>query len=189
MLSNHAYSLSGSQAHKPRRMTTKKFILVLLVSVTLAACVPMVVIDQWPDAAAQGANSLRAIFGVRFVAQLETFVFTAKDAFQRLNYQTGLKKPAAPWWTSATEQSVPLPAAPAPITSVSFLVASPHSQPAAGSAPMPVSAAGQDPAARSPNPDCREYLATNRCQTVRRAPRGGHLAVVHTEWVRAGAGL
>jgi hypothetical protein len=152
MFSNRAFSLSGGQVHPPRRMTAQKIILVLLLAMVLLACAPVVIIDQWPAAGAQGANSLRAIFGVRFVAQMETFVFTAKDTIQRLEYQTGMKKPAVPWQASATERSLSQPAALAYKTSASPLAASIPSQPAIDLVPMVASnpsrpAAGSIPVA------------------------------------------
>jgi hypothetical protein len=150
MLTNHAVSLADSQAQPPRRITVKKIVLVLLLAMVLAACVPVVVVDQWPAAGAHGANSLRAIFGVRFVAHMETFVFTVKDTIQRLEYQTGLKKPAAPWQASVIERSVSQPAAPAPKRIASALGASHPSRPAADAAAVPVALATPTLAAPTP---------------------------------------
>jgi hypothetical protein len=151
MFSNRTFSLSDDQTHPSRRMTAKKIILVFMLAMVLAASAPLVVVDRWPAAGAQGANTLRAIFGVRFVAQMETFVFTAKDAFQRLEYQTGMKKPAAPWQASAAAPSISQLAAPAPKTIPSPLVPSHPSRLAASSTAVPGFSLAQTVVELAPN--------------------------------------
>lgn len=55
----------------------------------------------WPSLGAQGADSLRAALGDARVASLEMMVFRAQDSFQKLAFDLGLVKPAAPWQAAA----------------------------------------------------------------------------------------
>lgn len=128
----------------------RKTIFAILLAMALAVCIPVVVIDQWPAAGAQGADTLRLIFGVRFVTQMETVVFTVKDTLQHLEYQTGLKKPAAPWQVSATEPSTAVPTASAPKTTASPMATSLPSRPLVGSTDVPESQGAPTPAEPTP---------------------------------------
>jgi hypothetical protein len=72
-----------------------------LVSVTglgvLFVLVLFVLVSAQPGLAAQGADTLRAIFGDQAVSYMEMAVFQAQDAFHKLTYDLGLVTPAAPW--------------------------------------------------------------------------------------------
>jgi hypothetical protein len=57
------------------------------------------VINTWPAIGAQGADLLRGIIGDEAVAGLEMKVNQIQDGLQKLKYQLGLEKPAAPWNT------------------------------------------------------------------------------------------
>jgi hypothetical protein len=130
--------------------TIRKILLFVAGILILSVVFLVVAIDKWPAAGAQGADTLRHIFGVRSVAQMETFVFTVKDTFQRLEYQTGLKKPAAPWQISATEQSASQPVTPTPKIAASPLATYLPSRFEDGATLVPASVLVQSTAEPSP---------------------------------------
>jgi hypothetical protein len=68
----------------------------LLVPILLIAPV-FLATSVWPSLGAQGADLLRAALGDERVASLEMVVFRAQDGVQKLAFDLGLAKPAAPW--------------------------------------------------------------------------------------------
>jgi len=56
-----------------------------------------------PRFGANGADFLRSIFGDAFVAKLETFVYSAKDQLDQLQFNAGLKKADLPWQLPSDE--------------------------------------------------------------------------------------
>jgi len=72
----------------------------LLVPILLIAPV-FLATSVWPSIGAQGADLLRAALGDERVASLEMVVFRAQDGVQKLAFELGLVKPAAPWQAAA----------------------------------------------------------------------------------------
>jgi hypothetical protein len=91
----------------PRRVK----ILSIILLVILALCIGGVAaIEIQPSLGAQGANTLRSVFGAEAVAQLEDVLFQAQDAVRQLEYRLGVK-PSAPWNPAAENISTPSPSA------------------------------------------------------------------------------
>ena len=72
------------------------------ITITGVICIGVIVLSllvlsNWPAIGAQGADILRSIIGDKAVAGLEMVFNQLEDAFQRLEYQLGLKTPSAPW--------------------------------------------------------------------------------------------
>jgi hypothetical protein len=87
-------SLFSTQASFPR---WKKWSLILLVVVVVGFGGMYAGIYVWPSIGGHGTQVLRGIFGNRFVAELEMFVFNLQDAVQSWVYAAGLAEPSAPW--------------------------------------------------------------------------------------------
>ncbi len=101
----------------PRRVK----ILSIILLVILALCIGGVVAIQiQPSLGAQGANTLRGVFGAEAVARLEDVVFQVQDAVRQLEYRLGVK-PSAPWNPFAENISSPSPSSTPPtLTPTSF---------------------------------------------------------------------
>ena len=92
-------------------------------------------INTNPGSAAQGADVLRGIFGDQAVGRLESAVYDAQDALQRLRYGWGGSQVNAPWQVSAS-----LPATSASQAPTAFPhtpTATPFSSLAAAPSPSP----------------------------------------------------
>jgi hypothetical protein len=74
-----------------------KGILILLGLGFILAAAGIVTILAFPGAAAQGSDLLRAVIGDQAVAQLETTVYQAQDAYLRWKYNHNQGQVQAPW--------------------------------------------------------------------------------------------
>ncbi len=74
-------------------------------------------VNTWPALGAEGADVLRSLIGDKAVAGLEMKFNQLQDGFQRLKYQLGLEKPAAPW----SPPQLPTPTTAFPRTTTSTL--------------------------------------------------------------------
>ncbi|MCB9134596.1 MAG: phosphodiester glycosidase family protein [Anaerolineales bacterium] len=86
--------------HAPDRQKPPSFKRILLTAlfVLLLGCVGIfAAVEIWPSFGARVANQLRAWFGPRVVAQLETVVFQVQDGVKQWQYASGLEQPEAPW--------------------------------------------------------------------------------------------
>jgi Phosphodiester glycosidase len=98
---------------KPTHRLKRWLKIVRAIGVVIVAvlCLTVGIVIFYPEAAAQNIDRLRDIIGDAPVAQLETMVLSIQDQVQNVEYQLGLRKPAAPWEApdpqSATEQPVP----------------------------------------------------------------------------------
>jgi hypothetical protein len=79
-----------------------------------------------PDLGNAGADTLRDLFGDRFVAQLETTVFQTQDRANALAYQVGAARPSAPWEVSGSSPAMPAAPAAAPIPMLESDAKDPH---------------------------------------------------------------
>lgn len=99
-----------------------KRILAVLVLVMIGVGVTGVVFASlFPSLAAGAARPLRALIGVKAVAQLETAVFTIQDNVRQVRYEWGLAEAEAPWQvlpTAAVAAALPT-AVPTPVPSFS----------------------------------------------------------------------
>lgn len=70
-------------------------------------------VQNSPKFVANGADTLRHIFGARFVARIEQTVFDIQDTITKVKYDLGLAKPAAPWQV-AKQAATPAKIRPSP---------------------------------------------------------------------------
>ena len=90
-----------------------KIVRGICLVVLFALCLCVAIIIFWPEVAAQNIDRLRDVIGDAPVAQLETAMLSVQDWVQNVEYQLGLRKPAAPWGGSpanpvATQSAPPL---------------------------------------------------------------------------------
>jgi len=93
---------------KPTRRLPRwlKIVRGIVVAVFAVVCVGVVILVFFPDVAAQNIDRLRDIIGDAPVAQLETSILSIQDQAQKVEYQLGLRKPAAPWEDSQTSSVI-----------------------------------------------------------------------------------
>src|SRR5258707_630798 len=84
---------------KPTRRLPRwlKIVRGIVVAAFAVVCVGVVILVFFPYVAAQNIDRLRDIIGDAPVAQLETSILSIQDQAQKVEYQLGLRKPAAPW--------------------------------------------------------------------------------------------
>ena len=81
---------------KLRRLAGVSLIIAILIMISA-----FLATSVWPSVGAQGADLLRTALGDERVARLEMVVFGAQDGVQKLAFELGLVKPAAPWQAPA----------------------------------------------------------------------------------------
>ena len=103
---------------RSRRRGCLIFGLVGLIALLLMICGLFAAVSIKPALAAEGADLLRTVFGDEAVAKLEQAVFKVQDAFQRVEYNLGVKRAEAPWQAAtkpaALEIKTPHPFSPTP---------------------------------------------------------------------------
>lgn len=112
-------------------------------------------VNRSPRFGAQGADALRRVFGARLVAALEMVVLRIQDAFTKLQYDLGLKKPAAPWkvaLVTATAVKVIRFPTPEPTHPPSTTVPAHTATPTPTITPSPLAPAGSTQAGSTPIP-------------------------------------
>ena len=110
-MKNKVKTRVGSRKHihikaieeKPKKASRLRRVLGW-TAIGSAVCIGVIIISffalsTWPALGAQGADILRNIIGDKAVAGLEMEFNQVQDAFQKLEYQLGLKTPSAPWNT------------------------------------------------------------------------------------------
>jgi len=75
---------------------TRRRIIIVIILLTLCILV-FLGISNWSAIGTKLANPMRQVFGVRAVAQMETFLFDIQDRIDSLKYKIGLSKPDIPW--------------------------------------------------------------------------------------------
>jgi len=79
-------------------------VIILIILGIMAAGV--ILVSLFPGVGAQAAKPLRALLGVRLVAQMETAVFTLQDGVKQARYGLGLAQAEAPWEAVPTRAAV-----------------------------------------------------------------------------------
>ncbi len=111
-----------------KRKRSQLQIVLMGTGIAVGICVAVLIlgllaINTWPAFGAQGADFLRGLVGDEAVARLEMKFNQIQDDLQKLKYQWGLEKPAAPWNTLQTPTPavlIPLSSAPETPTRVAF---------------------------------------------------------------------
>ena len=75
---------------------TRRRIVIVIILLTLCILV-FLAISNWSAIGTKLANPMRQVFGVRAVAQMETFLFGIQDRIDGLKYKIGLSEPDVPW--------------------------------------------------------------------------------------------
>ncbi len=74
--------------------------LIAILVVVVGSIGLLWMVQSSPKFVANGADTLRRIFGPRIVARIEQTVFQIQDTITKIKYDLGLAKPASPWQTS-----------------------------------------------------------------------------------------
>ena len=97
-----------------RRRPFKRLLALALFAVLFGCAAVFVAVEVRPSIGAAVAVRMRAIFGPRVVAQLETIVFRAQDTFKQWRYESGAEQAEAPWEQAAAATPIPATRTPAP---------------------------------------------------------------------------
>jgi hypothetical protein len=82
----------------------KKILSTFLISLGATIgllLIATLILSRAPSLAANGANTLRGIIGVKPVSFLESVLFTSEDLLKQALYHTGIQKAEAPWQAPA----------------------------------------------------------------------------------------
>ncbi len=75
----------------------KRVTAVIILTILGVGAAGILLVSLFPGVGAQAAKPLRALLGVRAVAQMETVVFTLQDGVKQARYGLGLAQAEAPW--------------------------------------------------------------------------------------------
>lgn len=89
-----------------------RFLWIVIVPIKVLVIIAIFgfsILNRFPSLGAQGADSLRKLFGDRTVAILENTVYQSQDAVTKWAYQSFEMKPSSPWKTTSLSKQLPLP--------------------------------------------------------------------------------